>query len=342
MRPNSRDDFTIAIICALTVEAEAVEEHFDETFDRLSKVYGKHPRDINAYINGRIGVHNVVLAYMPEMGKASAARVASNMPFSYPNIGIGLVVGICGGAPRSPSDEDMFLGDVMMSDAVMEYDLGEQNPSGFKRQSAIKDVLGHPDSEIRNVLASIKASGTRREFQDQVLQHLQKIHQSNEKWQRPRFTDDVVFNSSYHHKHHGDASLVDCLCSEGNHASFRCQDAAAQNCTELGCHENQIRRRRCSTEPENVSIHIGTVGSSSTVMKSGEDRDQLVKTEQVLGVEMEGAGVWDIFPCIIIIKGVCDYADSHKNKIWQAYAAATGSCAAKTLLEYWKPVATGV
>ena len=76
-------------------------------------------------------------------------------------------------------------------------------------------------------------------------------------------------------------------------------------------------------------------------MKSGEDRDQLVKKEQVLGVEMEGAGVWDIFPCIII-KGVCDYADSHKNKIWQAYAAATGSCAAKTFLEYWKPVATGI
>ncbi|PLN86567.1 Pfs, NB-ARC and TPR domain protein [Aspergillus taichungensis] len=340
MRPNSRDGFTIAIICALTVEAEAVEEHFDEIFDRLGKLYGKHPMDVNAYINGRIGVHNVVLAYMPEMGKTSAARVASSVPFSYPNIEIGLVVGICGGAPRSPGDEDIFLGDVVISDAVMEYDFGEQYPSGFQRQSDIKNILGNPDSEIRNILTGIKASDTRRKFQDQLLQHLHRIQQSSEKWTRPRFTDDVVFNPLYHHKHHDEASSVECLCSEGNHASFRCKLAATQNCTELGCHENQINRRRDSTKPENISIHIGTVGSASTVMKSGEDRDQLVKTEQVLGVEMEGAGVWDIFPCIII-KGVCDYADSHKNKIWQAYAAATGSCAAKTFLEYWRPVATG-
>jgi tetratricopeptide (TPR) repeat protein len=51
---------------------------------------------------------------------------------------------------------------------------------------------------------------------------------------------------------------------------------------------------------------------------------------------MEGAGVWDNIPCIII-KGVCDYADSHKNKLWQAYAAATGASVAKALLEYWVP-----
>ncbi len=29
---------------------------------------------------------------------------------------------------------------------------------------------------------------------------------------------------------------------------------------------------------------------------------------------MEGAGVWDEVP-YIVIKGICDYADSHKNKV---------------------------
>lgn len=51
---------------------------------------------------------------------------------------------------------------------------------------------------------------------------------------------------------------------------------------------------------------------------------------------MEGAGVWNNISCIIL-KGVCDYADSHKNKAWQAYAAATGAAAAKAFLEYWDP-----
>jgi nucleoside phosphorylase len=73
-------------------------------------------------------------------------------------------------------------------------------------------------------------------------------------------------------------------------------------------------------------------------MKSGEHRDRLVQSEGVVGFEMEGAGVWDNISCIII-KGVCDYADSHKNKAWQSYAAATGAAAAKAFLEYWEPTA---
>jgi nucleoside phosphorylase len=46
---------------------------------------------------------------------------------------------------------------------------------------------------------------------------------------------------------------------------------------------------------------------------------------------MEGAGVWDIFPCVVI-KGACDYADSHKNKVWQRYAAATAAACMKAFL----------
>ncbi|KAA8620646.1 hypothetical protein SMACR_09575 [Sordaria macrospora] len=52
----------------------------------------------------------------------------------------------------------------------------------------------------------------------------------------------------------------------------------------------------------------------------------------VIGIEMEGAGVWDELPCIVI-KGVCDYADSHKGKGWQYYAAATAASVAKAVLD---------
>ncbi|KAI1013599.1 hypothetical protein LB504_013194 [Fusarium proliferatum] len=51
---------------------------------------------------------------------------------------------------------------------------------------------------------------------------------------------------------------------------------------------------------------------------------------------MEGAGVWDSFPCIVI-KGACDYADSHKDKDWQRYAAATAAACAKAFLGFWVP-----
>jgi nucleoside phosphorylase len=51
----------------------------------------------------------------------------------------------------------------------------------------------------------------------------------------------------------------------------------------------------------------------------------------VLCVEMEAAGLMDEFSCLVI-RGVCDYADSHKNKRWQPYAAATAAAYAKELL----------
>ncbi|KAJ5894885.1 hypothetical protein N7495_006576 [Penicillium taxi] len=49
---------------------------------------------------------------------------------------------------------------------------------------------------------------------------------------------------------------------------------------------------------------------------------------------MEGAGLWDTIPTIVV-KGVCNYADSHKNKKWQRYAAATAATCTKGILKEW-------
>ncbi|CAI7573662.1 unnamed protein product [Penicillium pancosmium] len=148
MRPESHSDFATAISCALYLEADAVEALFDENYDRLGRYYGKQDGDANAYINGRIGKHGVALCYMPGMGKGSAASVASGLRISYPGTKIDLVVGICGGAPSPSKDREVFLGDVIISDSVIEYDFGRQHPGGFQRKTGIKDTLGRPDREI--------------------------------------------------------------------------------------------------------------------------------------------------------------------------------------------------
>jgi nucleoside phosphorylase len=57
----------------------------------------------------------VVLSYLPGMGKGSAAGAASSLA---------LVFGICGGATPPPKYEEIFLGDVVISDSVIEYDSG--------------------------------------------------------------------------------------------------------------------------------------------------------------------------------------------------------------------------
>ncbi|KAF3260943.1 hypothetical protein TWF217_004786 [Orbilia oligospora] len=85
----------------------------------------------------------------------------------------------------------------------------------------------------------------------------------------------------------------------------------------------------------NPTTHFGLIASGDTVMKSEEDRDFIISRDGVIAFEMEGAGVWEKFPHSLVIKGVCDYADSHKNKKWQDYAATTAAAVTKAFLEHW-------
>ncbi len=75
-------------------------------------------------------------------------------------------------------------------------------------------------------------------------------------------------------------------------------------------------------------------------MKSGKDRDAIARQEGVIGFEMEGAGVRDSFPCVVI-KGACGYGDSHKTKAWQPYAAATAAACMKAFFGHWVPSTSG-
>ncbi|KAL3475217.1 purine and uridine phosphorylase [Aspergillus californicus] len=333
MRPKNRTGFTIAIICALPLEADAVEALFDELYDRFGTVYGKQPGDANTYITGRIGKQNIVLCSMPGMGKGSAASVASSLRISYPKVQIALIVGICGGAPYPSGEgyEEIFLGDVIISDSVIDYDFGSQYPGGFKRKTGARDTMGRPNREIRGLLAALKGTGARRDFRKEILEHLHTMQEEESRWQSPGSVEDVLFQASYIHKHYGGTSTRLCACRELIDGT--CDDALNSSCNRLRCEESQIIRRRDYTE-DSLSVHIGAVASADTVMKSGVHRDHIAKDEGVIGFEMEGAGVCDNTP-YVIIKAVCDYADSHKSKQWQAYAAAVGASAAKAFLGYW-------
>lgn len=108
-RPEKRDDFEVAIICALTLEADAVIALFDHDWEDDGFSYGKARGDPNAYSIGAIGQHNVVLAHLPGMGKVSAGNIAAFCRMSFPNIKLALLVGICGGAPTYKKAKDEYV-----------------------------------------------------------------------------------------------------------------------------------------------------------------------------------------------------------------------------------------
>ncbi|KAJ5708638.1 hypothetical protein N7488_008439 [Penicillium malachiteum] len=93
------------------------------------------------------------------------------------------------------------------------------------------------------------------------------------------------------------------------------------------------RVKRDSTDPE---IHYGVIASGNTLIKNAAVRHSLWENNQCLCVEMEAAGLMDCFPCLEI-RGISDYADSHKNDRWQRYAAATAATFAIELLGFVPP-----
>lgn len=107
---------------------------------------------------------------------------------------------------------------------------------------------------------------------------------------------------------------------------------------EAGRRFNVLQQWQCgntaNTSQPGPRVFFGKVGSADTVIKSGEHRDKLAQQHGLVGFEMEGAGVWDAIPCIVV-KAVCDYADSHKNKEWQAFVAVVAASATKVLLGKW-------
>lgn len=333
MIPRSCADFDIAIICALPVEFDAVEALFDEHYD--SAVYEKQHGDANFYRTGRIHQHNVVLACLPEMGKRSAATVASSLQCTFTDIYLTLLVGICGGVPYPYSktrEAELILGDVIISSSIVEYDFGKQYPDKFQPRDGLIDTIGR-DRRIRTLLAALKTFRLQNEFQRKLSSCLSRLQVSDRRWNYPGAEHDRLYEATYRHKHHSLGSETNCICDASQvYQDPVCDEALESDCSMLGCNGVLVNRNRLSSLDRSPQLHFGSLASGDTVMKSGEHRDELAKTAKIIGFEMEGAGVADSL-CCLIIKGICDYADSHKNKMWQEYAAATAASCCKAFLE---------
>jgi len=346
LRPKDRDGFEIAIICALRSEADAVEALFDEYWDEDGDRYGKASGDTNAYTTGVVGRHNVVLAHMPGIGKGSAASVAASLKSSFRRIKLALVVGICGGVPIGIDSDEIILGDIIISTGVLRYDFGRQLPDRFIRKDTLEDNLGRPNTEIRAFLSRLEGRRGRKRLEANTLGYLEDLYKDADfqKVRYPGAIEDKLYKPTYRHKHHDQPTCAICTKCEKKEDRV-CETALELSCSDLKCSDDMlIQRQRLpkgtdagkAAEEQKPSIHFGLIASGDTVMKSGEDRDQIAAKEKVIAFEMEGAGVWDNFPCVVI-KGVCDYADSHKNKKWQGYAAATAAACMKAFLKEWVP-----
>lgn len=299
---RTHQDYQIGIICALALEKAAVETMLDQQYPRLKN----KEHDMNDYTLGRIGAHNVVIACLPAgiLGNGPATTVARDMVRSFP-IKFGLMVGIGGGVWSKKAD--LRLGDVVVSQpegthgGVVQWDFGKREQGGVFRRTG---TLNKPPYALLHALQSMKTRHIREG--DKLQESLRMLPPFMAKTFRYQGADqDQLFEAAYDH--------------EGD-----------ETCDQCDVHKVVARLARTNSDPQ---IHYGNIASGNVVMKDGLMRDKIAQDEEVICFEMEAAGLMDNFPCLVI-RGICDYADSHKNKTWQPYAAATAAAVARELLSF--------
>lgn len=316
---SSVDSYYIGWIAALPIERAAATAVLDQRHEE-PKDFKQHPTDPNSYTWGQIGKHNIVIASLPAgiYGTISATTTVTSLLTSLPQIRIGLLVGIAGGIAQPHKAQDIRLGDVVVSQpngksgGVIQYDLRKAKAGG---KWELRDSLNRLPPVLLQALSS--------------LQEEHKISPSripdilHDMWRAyPQMAKPKGYNPGYVHQGFENDRLF-----KPAHSHI-----GGSTCTECDPSWEIEREPRNSTNPK---IHYGVIASGNTLVKDAISRDLILEAtgEECVCFEMEAAGIVDIFPCLVI-RGICDYADSHKNDRWQRYASATAAAYTKEFLNW--------
>ena len=300
------EDYTVGWLSALPIELDAAEASLDVVHPSMPR----RKNDSNLYVLGRIGQHNVVMTVLPigDIGTNSAAIAATRMTSTFSSVEFLFMIGIGGGVPFP---NDVRLGDVVVSvpgsqsRGVVQHDFGKIGDQGrFKH----KGKLNGPPELLLNALNRLRASTS---IQSDILIHLSNMEQCDQKFGYPGAQYDLLFDASYEH-------------------------AGGKSSCEK-CDTRRLVANRSVRESSVPIVHYGAIASGNQVVKHAGTRDGLANEHDVLCFEMEAAGLMNHFPCLVI-RGISDYADSHKNGRWKAYAAATAASFAKMLLRIIPPL----
>jgi nucleoside phosphorylase len=258
------------------------------------------------------------------MGTDAASDLAARLRAAFRNIECFLVVGIGGGVPSygpSGAQSHIVLGDVVVSyprgsyGGVVRYDFG-----AWTAENRL-EFRWHTNSPPDSLLTTVNALQSRHSMKcgtkiPTFLQEMRlKIHiDESEKFEDQGAAFDKLFQN-------------DCL-----HPEESAKKDYEACCESIKSKLRQYRGIGADRRRDTPKIHYGNIASSNQLQISAAKRDQLHNDLGVICFEMEGAGVIHNHPCLVI-RGVCDYSDSHKNKKWQPYAAATAAAYTKELLE---------
>ncbi|KAJ5613701.1 hypothetical protein N7528_007355 [Penicillium herquei] len=300
--------YTVGWICVTLQESEAAWAVLDEEHpDPIA------PSDDCQYMGGKMGGHHVIIGRATRPGMASINNTATNMTRSFSNVRFILMVGIAGGAPEPEDDgpQGIFLGDVVVNRAkgdhagIVEYGNGIRNDGELEPRSHLNKTPEHLIRAINNLESKHRRrQGHMKRYLNEAMDRLGQLGISGIHF--PGRDKDLLFNSDYKHQP---------------------RNKKIQTCEN--CNQGQVVQRvRQDNDPR---VHYGVIASGESLIRDAAFRDNWQKSHDVLCFEMEGASLMNAFGCLVI-RGISDYSDSHKNDLWQPYAALTAAAYAKDLL----------
>ncbi|KAK6522746.1 hypothetical protein TWF281_002182 [Arthrobotrys megalospora] len=314
-------NYTVGWICAVGIEYFAAKALLDEVH---APMHRRFENDITVFTMGRIGNHNVVIGTLPfaEYGIIAAANVARSMLRHFVNVRVSLIVGIGGGAPSRKND--IRLGDLVIgtpqngNSGVLGYASGEDaQGQAFQQMGYLNPP---PPPLLQKAVGDLKAKYEREGHHihqriDTILQNHPNLREAHA---RPNLATDLLYRSDYIHPP-DPQNKIDCTVACGNHPS------------------NLVSRHPRSANEESPKIHYGLIASAGKLVKNSKFRDEFAEKHDVLCFGMEDVGLMNHFPCLVI-RGICDYSDSHKKKKkWQGYAAMVAAVYAKDILSEIAP-----
>jgi nucleoside phosphorylase len=278
------EDYKVGWITALPIEAAA-----KAMLDSIHPQISTPPLDFNIYTFGHtnpgggatVGGHNIVIA-SGRPGTTTAATVANDMRRTFPELRIGLMVGIAGGVWHP--DTDVRLGDVVVGvdpkigAGIVQYDYGRQ----IQDEVFIKTgTMNKAPDILLNAVNKVKAEHEAGEPPEmEFVAHLGR-NQAKKFSKRP--AQDRLFNVTYIH--------------------------TAGSCDN--CDKQQLRYRTLRDQPAIPKVHYGPIASGNRVIRDAVFAEAVRETYSILCFEMEAAGL-DNFPSLTI-RGISNYCDTHKN-----------------------------
>lgn len=288
---------TIGIITALPKEYVAVSVLLENRNDKY-KIPG--PGAGRRYCLGEIlsekgDKYNLVLANAG-MGNNIAATRASILLEHFPNVKSIIMVGIAGGVPNPKKAEDhVRLGDIVVSseNGVIQYDIIKQEIKEITHRNPPRP----PSASLLDAVRYLEGEEIlgNRPWEKYIVKALSKFRAF-----RPFEDKDVLYISDH-------------------------QKRKIKHPEDL---------KRIKGQPR---VFIGPIASANILQKDPKARDKLREKFGVKAIEMEASGIadatWNHEVGYLVVRGICDYCDSHKNDDWQQYAAVVAAAYTRALIE---------